>query len=385
MRLSYAKSLYLFKLRQSHCRLPRPPHSRRWTRTIILTTEVHRNGSLDSAVGILRARSACFTSFSIGRTRHLKNLDSAFLLSWRRCRETQQKNLLRFPKVTIREVLPALAKLLRGSDSPDARFLALKLTCDSMLPLLALQPVKIDYENARSNAEEMREEAARGDANSVCQIDADDKRYLTESLRMDFLPSCPALLMDEDPIPLYALKLLAGSMNNCGAEEEENANARGDEALEKALAHFASKFFAFLSLDHANNNAHNARLCLFLCRSKNSILSTRKLFTELSACERVADVLVYSRENRVEPFVEPASKMCEVLAKRAMQALEDTNTDSAEGEDLIDASLRGMLRLRKYLKRFSSVPRRRLTMKPRLLTPKLPPKRSAYRVWYIQT
>ena len=253
-----------------------------------------------------------------------------------------QKNLLRFPKVTIREVLPALAKLLRGSDSPDARFLALKLTCDSMLPLLALQPVKIDYENARSNAEEMREEAARGDANSVCQIDADDKRYLTESLRMDFLPSCPALLMDEDPIPLYALKLLAGSMNNCGAEEEENANARGDEALEKALAHFASKFFAFLSLDHANNNAHNARLCLFLCRSKNSILSTRKLFTELNACERVADVLVYSRENRVEPFVEPASKMCEVLAKRAMQALEDTNTDSAEGEDLIDASLRGM-------------------------------------------
>ena len=182
------------------CRLPRPPHSRRWTRTIILTTEVHRNGSLDSAVGILRARSACFTSFSIGRTRHLKNLDSAFLLSWRRCRETA-KNLLRFPKVTIREVLPALAKLLRGSDSPDARFLALKLTCDSMLPLLALQPVKIDYENARSNAEEMREKL-RGDANSVCQIDADDKRYLTESLRMDFLPSCPALLMDEDPITL---------------------------------------------------------------------------------------------------------------------------------------------------------------------------------------
>ena len=40
--------------------------------------------------------------------------------------------------------------------------------------------------------------------------------------------------------------------------------------------------------------------------------------------------------------MEPASKMCEVLAKRAMQALEDTNTDSAEGEDLIDASLRGM-------------------------------------------
>ena len=59
-----------------------------------------------------------------------------------------------------------------------------------------------------------------------------------------FCPSCPALLMDEDPIPLYALKLLAGSMNNCGAEEEENANARGDEALEKALAQFASKFFA---------------------------------------------------------------------------------------------------------------------------------------------
>ena len=256
-----------------------------------------------------------------------------------------QKSLLRFPKVTIREVLPALAKLLRGSDSPDARFLALKLTCDSMLPLLALRPVEnMDDENARSSSAE--ETIARDKEGSFCfQIDAEDKRYLAESLRNDFLPSCPALLMDEDPIPLYALKLLAGSINNGGAEEEEeeeNANARDDEALEKALVHFASKFFAFLSLDHANNNAHNARLCLFLCRSKNSILSTRKLFTELNACERVADVLVYSRENRVEPFVEPASKMCEVLAKRAMQTLEDTSTESTDGEDLIDASLRAM-------------------------------------------
>jgi hypothetical protein len=251
-----------------------------------------------------------------------------------------QKSLLRFPKVTIREVLPALAKLLRGSDSPDARFLALKLTCDSMLPLLALQPVEnMDDESVPEETTNVHDK----EGIVCCQIDADDKRYLAESLRTDFLPSCPALLMDEDPIPLYALKLLAGSINNGGAEEEEeNANARGDEALEKALAHFASKFFAFLSLDHANNNAHNARLCLFLCRSKSSILSTRKLFTELNACERVADVLVYSRENRVEPFVEPASKMCEVLAKRAMQTLEDTSTESTDGEDLIDASLRAM-------------------------------------------
>merc|ERR1712216_951279 len=106
-----------------------------------------------------------------------------------------QKSLLRFPKVTIREVLPALAKLLRGSDSPDARFLALKLTCDSMLPLLALQPV-----------ENMDDECVPEETTNVhdkegivcCQIDADDKRYLAESLRTNFLPSCPALLMDED-------------------------------------------------------------------------------------------------------------------------------------------------------------------------------------------
>ena len=234
-----------------------------------------------------------------------------------------QKNLLQFPKITIREVLPALAKLLRGSDSPDARFLALKLTCDSMLPLLTLT----------------REGNSGGgmEDNNTCQINEDDKRFLAESLRTDFLPSCPSLLMDEDPIPLYALKLLAGSIH--GGNDEETMN---DEALERALSHFAAKFFSFLSLDHANNNAHNARLCLFLCRSKNTILSTKKLFTEFNACERVADVLVYSRENHVEPFVEPAAKMCAVLAKRAMQALESTDDTHEGGNDLIDASLQAM-------------------------------------------
>ena len=148
--------------------------------------------------------------------------------------------------------------------------------------------------------------------------------------------------MDEDPIPLYALKLLAGSINNGGAEEEEeNANARGDEGLEKALAHFASKFFAFLSLDHANNNAHNARFVFILVPLQKLNSIDQEALAELNACEKSRGCSGLFERKCVEPFVEPASKMCEVLAKRAMQTLEDTSTESTD-EDLIDASLRAM-------------------------------------------
>ena len=44
----------------------------------------------------------------------------------------------------------------------------------------------------------------------VGSIGAETHRRLATLLREDLLPLCPTLLSDEDPIPLYALKLLGG-------------------------------------------------------------------------------------------------------------------------------------------------------------------------------
>jgi serine/threonine-protein kinase ULK4 len=46
----------------------------------------------------------------------------------------------------------------------------------------------------------------------VGSIGAETHRRLATLLREDLLPLCPTLLSDEDPIPLYALKLLGGAL-----------------------------------------------------------------------------------------------------------------------------------------------------------------------------
>lgn len=64
------------------------------------------------------------------------------------------------------------------------------------------------------------------------------------------LPACPSLLDDEDPIPLYTLKLAVALL------EANPALVRHAAKLQ-----LAPRFFAFLALEHTNNNVHNVRLC----------------------------------------------------------------------------------------------------------------------------
>ena len=64
-----------------------------------------------------------------------------------------------------------------------------------------------------------------------------------------FLPQASGLLVDEDPIPLYALKLLSTVM--------ERSPALAMEAEPLGLLPLTVEF---LRLDHPNNNIHNLRL-----------------------------------------------------------------------------------------------------------------------------
>ena len=197
----------------------------------------------------------------------------------------------------------------RGRSSADGRFLALKLTCDLALPLW-LDPDLDAHQGVSSG------DGPSGDGR---------REALAALIRGGLLPLCPALLGDEDPIPLYALKLLGGAL-------EADAAMCGDAAR----FGLAPKFFEFLSLEHTNNNVHNVRLCLALARSR--AVRTLELLVDFAAGHKVAAVLAYAHENAVEPFLEPSLGICAALFSRVVDLRETVGSDP----DDLDAAMDGV-------------------------------------------
>lgn len=186
------------------------------------------------------------------------------------------------PAAVVGGLLPVLSDVLASSTNADARFLCLKLVCDMLLPLLP---------------EAYGEGAEAGGAAS-----AELARQLDALLQQRLLPACQRLLSDEDPIPLFALKLLGGAME---------ANARLAETA--VAAGLAPPLFSFLSLEHPNNNVHNVRACAALAACpalRDAALG------ELNASAKSAAVLAYAFENSVEPFLEPTLGICAALLTR---------------------------------------------------------------------
>ena len=227
--------------------------------------------------------------------------------------------LLQMPEAVAGHLLPALADMLgRPDSSADGRFLALKLTCDTLLPLLLDLGGGPEVGSPRATSVVDGVEGVSGGARgnqgqSNARADAHTRRKLSTLLRDDLLPLCPTLLADEDPIPLYALKLLGGAL-----EADRGMCA---EVVDLGLA---PRFFEFLSLEHTNNNVHNVRLCLVLAESRSVPMASLCAY---AAGEKVAAVLSYAHENAVEPFMEPALGICRALLTRAAEAqqLEDAD------------------------------------------------------------
>ncbi|PRW59606.1 kinase [Chlorella sorokiniana] len=184
----------------------------------------------------------------------------------------------------LSHLLPALSAAVASQrETPDTRFCCLKLLCDVVLqfvnePRLYLSPIASEHTAADS-----------GIANR--QIDAAVGQYV--------LPLMPALFEDEDPMPLYALKLL-------GALLEFNRRWVADVAA----AGLAGRFFEWLSISHPHNNVHNMRLCRLVADAR--VLPPEAL-VQLQAVDRVLAVLAYAHDNDVEPFLEPALHLCTSL------------------------------------------------------------------------
>ncbi|KAL4419367.1 hypothetical protein ABPG75_005869, partial [Micractinium tetrahymenae] len=177
----------------------------------------------------------------------------------------------------LAHLLPALSSAVASQrETADTCFCCLKLLCDVVLQFVNEPRLYISAHASEHTT------ADSGIANKL--IDAAVQQYV--------LPLVPALFADEEPMPLYALKLL-------GALLEFNRLWVADVAA----AGLAGRFFEWLSIAHPHNNVHNMRLCRLVADAR--VLQPAAL-VQLQAVDRVLAVLAYAHANDVEPFLEPA-------------------------------------------------------------------------------
>ncbi|KAJ4461896.1 putative serine/threonine-protein kinase RUNKEL [Paratrimastix pyriformis] len=195
---------------------------------------------------------------------------------------TKAEPVLANAGVVIREVLPAISNLLQAPSS-DTRFFGLKMFND-ILTLLYDHP---DLQ--------------------------DPAHVLVEKL----LSCYRQILQDDDPIPLYALKLLSSVVQR---------NAGFITTIERLG--IANQLLLFYTPDHASNNVHNARLIRYLVASPDTdkkVLFAQGICTKLAAvlqaavaaqsverCSNKATVAA-SVEQFFEPLVETAYSLLYTL------------------------------------------------------------------------
>ncbi|PIN14375.1 Serine-threonine protein kinase FUSED [Handroanthus impetiginosus] len=179
------------------------------------------------------------------------------------------------PIIFIRQVLPSLAALYKGNKDVDARFLCLKIFFDVMVLLLS-----------EASDDEQRAE----DLKSISNV--------------HFLPLYPSLIEDEDPIPMYAQKLLVMLI-------ESNYIKISDILHMKAV----SQCFEFLLGDFTTINVSNVMLCLALASAPE--LET-KILSQLKVVRKIGNLLEFVYAKEMEDFIEPTLGLCRAFLLRSI-------------------------------------------------------------------
>ncbi|KAE9455282.1 hypothetical protein C3L33_12826, partial [Rhododendron williamsianum] len=181
--------------------------------------------------------------------------------------------ILESPETFICEILPSLAVVYKGNKDGDARFLCLKNMFDVMVIFL----------NEPSENRE-RSEALKSISNT------------------HFLPLYPTLIEDEDPIPMYAQKLLVMLIEFDYIQIPDILHLK-----------IVSQCFEFLDLSTANVN--NVMLCLALACApelENKILSQLK-----GVVKRIGNLLEFVYAKEMEDFIEPTLGLCRAFLLRS--------------------------------------------------------------------
>eukprot|EP01062_Namystynia_karyoxenos_P002395 TRINITY_DN10851_c0_g1_i1.p1 TRINITY_DN10851_c0_g1~~TRINITY_DN10851_c0_g1_i1.p1 ORF type:complete len:1341 (+),score=523.18 TRINITY_DN10851_c0_g1_i1:181-4203(+) len=217
-------------------------------------------------------------------------------------------------QAVTRQLLPVLARLL-ASENGDTRFMSLKIFIDVLTHFFAdpdIYPASPSPSGGAASAD-----GAPPAGSTAAELDS--------ILLTQLFPRLPALLDDEEPIPLYGLKLL------------NNIASRSPDFFVPHIAQtpeLVPKLFAFFKLEHRNNNVHNVRLVykVVACEA-----IPYQLVFDLGVVSKLGGVLAYAFENTVETFFEPCLDICHTLLWRTMQVgqrwQEGGRTDAAAGEE----------------------------------------------------
>jgi len=212
---------------------------------------------------------------------------------------SQQGDILLYKMEDILHLLvPMLCANMTDSHSGDIRFLCAKLLCDMVLFYISEMYTARELSN---------DDTFAGPGQLV-----ENKELLRSKIAEELLPKIPALLRDEDPVPLYALKML-------------NAVLDFYPVLTAKVAELGmvESFCSYLSLDHPNNNVHNLRLCRTMAVARCVPV---QLLLGLDVVHKAGTVLCYACENAVEAFIEPSLELCMSLISRILKDSDDNGS-----------------------------------------------------------
>ncbi|KHN33108.1 Serine/threonine-protein kinase ULK4, partial [Glycine soja] len=179
------------------------------------------------------------------------------------------------PDIFIREILPSSTVLYKGNKDGDARFLCLKILFDVMIILLS-EPIEEEHR-------------------------LKDLKFVSNT---HFLPLYPTLIEDEDPIPIYAQKLLVMLM-------EFSFITIPDILHLKTI----SQCFEFLLGDLSNANVNNVKLCLALASAPEM---ESKLLSQLKVVRRIGNFLEFVYAKGMEDLLDPTLGLCKAFLARSV-------------------------------------------------------------------
>lgn len=174
----------------------------------------------------------------------------------------------------VRQILPSLTVIYKGNKDGDARFLCLKILFDSMVIFL----------NDGSENKQLEE--------------------LKSISNVHFLPLYPSLIEDEDPIPMYAQKLLVMLL-------ELNYIKISDILDLKTV----SQCFEFLLGDFSTANVNNVMLCLALASALE--LDTKTL-SQLKVVRKIGNLLEFVCAKEMEDFIKPTLNLVKAFLLRSI-------------------------------------------------------------------